>query len=106
MNRIVLGNLKSSLGRKTAVYRSQISHLLASHIWIRYLVLIYKPRLYCFSCTSSVKLYKLFSINTTIFVFKYFYQNNMFMLGKGNNLTTITYLCTIITAGTAGSALL
>lgn len=78
-------------------------HLLAPYIWIRYLVLIYMPRLYCSNCTSSVKLYKLSSINTTILVFKYFYQNNTFMLGKENNLTTITYLCTITTAGTAGS---
>lgn len=106
VNRIVLGNPKSSLGRKTAVCYSQISCLLASYIWIRYLVLIYMPRLYCFNCTSSAKLYKLSSINMTILVFKYFYQNNMFMLGKGNNLTTITYLCTITTAGTVGSILL
>lgn len=105
VNRIVSGNPKSSLGRKT-VYYSQISHLLAPYIWIRYSVLIYMPRLYHFSRTSLVKLYKLPSINRTILVFKYFYQNNTFMLGKGNNLTTVTYLCTIITAGIVGRVLL
>lgn len=40
VNRIVASNLKSSLGRKTAVYFSQISHLFGPYIWIRYLVLI------------------------------------------------------------------